>query len=144
MQSGSVRVGIVDDSEDLRFVLRLTLEADGRFDVAGEACDGEEALGMVETVHPDLLVLDLAMPGMDGMTALRRLRQSPGGDDPVVVVLSAYPVGGYATDAIAAGANHYVQKGGDPSVLADSLWCAWERAGRAGPAEPRLGDPRLQ
>lgn len=143
MQTDSVRVGIVDDSEDLRFVLRLTLEADGRFDVAGEAGDGEEALGMVESVHPDLVVLDLAMPGMDGMTALRHLRETRQ-DDPVVVVLSAYPVGSWATEAMAAGADHYLQKGGDPSVLADSLWCAWQRAGRSGPHEPRLGDPRLQ
>lgn len=133
-EPSNVSVGIVDDSEDLRLVLRLTLQSDGRFDVLGEAGDGEAAIHLVEESRPDLLVLDLAMPGMDGMSALRRLRASCD-EDPVVVVLSAYPSGGWAARAYEAGADGYLQKGGDPTAMADSIFRAWQRAGRGGPRQ---------
>lgn len=124
---GRARVVIVDDSEDLRLLLRLTLEADGRFDVLGEAEDGQEALDVCGQENPDLLILDLAMPRMDGMTALEHLRaRNP--VVPVVVILSAYPANGWGEEARLAGANGYLQKGGDPSTLADSVYSAWATA----------------
>jgi DNA-binding NarL/FixJ family response regulator len=86
-----VRVGIVDDSADIRRLLRLFLEADDRFEVVGEAADGEEAIGLVARAAPDLLILDQQMPGLSGVDALPEIRrQSPatavvlyaGGTDP--------------------------------------------------------------
>lgn len=127
MNSAKVRVGIADDSEDLRLLLRLTLEADGRFEVTGEAADGEEAIALVVDEHPDLLLLDLAMPRMDGMTALELMRRD-NPDAPVVVVLSAYPAGGWRDQAREAGANEYLQKGGDPATLADTVFGLYAQA----------------
>lgn len=121
MDTTKVRVGIVDDSEDLRLLLRLTLEADGRFEVTGEAADGEQAIALVVADHPDLLLLDLAMPRMDGMTALELMRRD-NPDAPVVLVLSAYPASSWREQAQKAGANDYVQKGGDPAALADTVF----------------------
>jgi CheY-like chemotaxis protein len=102
-----VRVLLVDDLSDIRLVMRLLLEADGRAEVVGEAIDGAEAVRLAAELHPDAIVLDLRMPGMDGVTALPLIRDaSPGA---VVVALSALPVGPMTDRAIDLGAT-YVRK----------------------------------
>jgi len=128
MTQERVRVGIVDDSDDLRLMLRLTLQNDPRFEVAGEASDGHEALSMVVDAEPDLLLLDLAMPGMDGLTALQQMRAR--GDGTVVVILSAFPPVEYADEARAAGASGYIQKGSNLMNLANQVWDEWEHRDR--------------
>lgn len=133
MTQERIRVGIVDDSDDLRLMLRLTLQNDPRFEVAGEAADGAEALSLVETEEPDLLLLDLAMPGMDGLTALEHLRSRQRG--PVVVILSAFPPVEYAAEARAAGASGYIQKGSNLMNLANQVWDEWEHRPEAGSEE---------
>jgi len=76
--SRRVRVGIVDDSPEIRGLLRSFLEADGRFEVVGEAADGEEAIRLAARSVPDLLILDHQMPGLTGVAALPEIRnQSP-------------------------------------------------------------------
>jgi DNA-binding NarL/FixJ family response regulator len=125
MAQVKVRVGIVDDSDDLRLMLRLTLQNDPRFEVAGEAADGAAALSLVDEAAPDLLLLDLAMPGMDGLTALEHLRDRD--DGPVVVILSAFPPIEYAAEARAAGAAGYIQKGSNLMNLANQVWEEWEQ-----------------
>lgn len=105
--SPKVRVLLVDDLSDIRLVMRLLLEADGRAEVVGEAADGEEAVRLAGELHPDAVVLDLRMPGMDGVTALPLIRgASPG---TVVVALSALPVGPMTDRAVDLGAT-YVRK----------------------------------
>src|SRR5437660_1683704 len=89
--TGKVRVLLVDDLSDIRLVMRLLLEADGRAEVVGEAADGAEAVRLAGELHPDAVVLDLRMPGMDGVTALPLIRDAAPGT--VVVALSALPVG---------------------------------------------------
>ena len=70
-----VRVLIVDDEEDLRVMLRLFLGIDPRFEIAGEASDGREALERCGELQPDLIVLDVRMPRLDGMAALPLLKE---------------------------------------------------------------------
>ena len=102
-----VRVLLVDDLPDIRLVMRLLLEADGRVDVVGEASDGAQAVTLTKELHPDAVVLDLRMPGMDGVQALPLIRDaSPG---VVVVALSALPVGPMTERAVDLGAT-YVRK----------------------------------
>src|SRR3954451_20275578 len=69
----STRVVVVDDIADLRWLLRAALNTDGRFDVVGEASDGQEAVSVVKLTQPDVVVLDLRMPKMDGLEALAQI-----------------------------------------------------------------------
>src|SRR3954453_5120955 len=102
-----VRVLLADDLPDIRLVMRLLLEADGRVDVVGAATDGAEAVALAKELRPDAVVLDLRMPGMDGVEALPLIREAAPGI--VVVALSALPVGPTTDKAIDLGAT-YVRK----------------------------------
>jgi DNA-binding NarL/FixJ family response regulator len=73
--SDRVRVLIVDDDDDFASAMRAALSADGRIDVAGIAHDGLEALELTKSLRPDLVLLDLEMPRMDGYETLRRLNR---------------------------------------------------------------------
>ena len=105
--TGKVRVLLVDDLSDIRLVMRLLLEADGRAEVVGEAADGSEAVRLASELNPDAVVLDLRMPGMDGVSALPLIRAASPGT--VVVALSALPVGPSTDRAVDLGAT-YVRK----------------------------------
>jgi chemotaxis response regulator CheB len=73
--TGPRRVMIVDDSADFRLIFRLLLDADERLEVAAEAADGRQAVDLCGDVQPDVVVLDLAMPSMDGRVALPLIRE---------------------------------------------------------------------
>ena len=120
------RVLIADDSAFMRKVLSSAL-AEGGFDVVGAARDGDEALRLCARLRPDVMTLDLAMPGVDGIAVLRALRER-GPTTPVVVVSAFSPGGGAegarAVDALAEGAFDLVVKpeAGQPlSQFADAL-----------------------
>jgi len=103
------RVVIVDDSDDVRALLRAQLEMDGRFEVVGEADDGTAAVEVAREQQPDLMVLDLAMPRMDGLTALPLLREvAPGAR---IVVLSGFDPLTVGPKVLAAGASRCMEKG---------------------------------
>ncbi|HVF14485.1 MAG TPA: response regulator, partial [Acidimicrobiales bacterium] len=70
-----LRVVIADDASAMRALLRRMLEDSAAFDVVGEAGDGEEAVRLAGALHPDLVILDVAMPGMDGLTAIAGIRR---------------------------------------------------------------------
>ena len=105
--ASKVRVLLVDDLPDIRLVMRLLLEADGRVEVVGEAADGAEAIRLAGELRPDAVVLDLRMPGMDGVSALPMIRDAAPGT--VVVALSALPGGPMTDRAMDLGAT-YVRK----------------------------------
>jgi DNA-binding NarL/FixJ family response regulator len=113
-----IRTVIADDADDLRLLMRLVLDLDVRFDVVGEAADGVEALAVVDEHDPDLLVLDLAMPNMDGLEVLQRLQSRT---RPPIVVLSGFKNEEMVSRAMALGARDYITKGQDISELADVL-----------------------
>jgi DNA-binding NarL/FixJ family response regulator len=115
------RVLLVDDSEDLRFLLRVKMESWEQFRVVGEAHDGESAVEMAAQHQPDLVMLDLAMPGMDGLQALPLIREAVEGVR--VVVLSGFDQGVMAAKATEAGADGYLEKG----VPMDELGIVVER-----------------
>ncbi len=103
------RVVLADDSNDVRALLRVQLEMDGRFAVVGEANDGAVAVEVVRELQPDLIVLDLAMPRVDGLTALPLLREvAPGAR---IVVLSGFDSLTVGPKVLAAGAARCVEKG---------------------------------
>ena len=107
-EAGKHRVVLVDDTRDLRELLRMALMRGG-FDVVGEAGDGREGIEVCDREHPDVVLLDLAMPVMDGIEALPEIRRlCPAA---VIVVLSGFGAQQLAARAVAAGADGYVQKG---------------------------------
>lgn len=122
-----LRVIVADDEANVRDVLRMSLQLDDGFVVAGEARDGEEAIRMVGDEKPDILVLDLRMPGIGGLEAIPRLREAS--PETQIVVLSALPEAEMGGQAIAAGADGYLEKGramADLGSWLQMLRLSWE------------------
>jgi len=111
------RVLVVDDAEEIRMLLRLRMESRSGLTVVGEAADGVAAVEMASELQPDLVMLDLAMPRMDGLEALPLIRAAVPGVR--VVVLSGFNQSTLADKALEAGADHYVVKGGSMRELLD-------------------------
>ena len=108
-QEMNVRVLVVDDSTDLRRLVTAIITAhDQGWNVAGQAADGQQALQAAQHLHPDLILLDLSMPVMDGLEALPRLRESV--PDATVVVLTGFAGDAAQDAALAAGAHGYLEK----------------------------------
>jgi two-component system chemotaxis response regulator CheB len=111
-----IRVLVVDDSAVVRRVLQSTLERDGECEVVGAACDGIEGLEFVNRLKPDVILLDVDMPRMDGLEMLRELRARKAGV-PVVMFSSRTERGAKtATDALLLGAKDFVFKPGGASM----------------------------
>ena len=109
------RVLLVDDAEDIRMLLRMAIKKHGGLTVVGEAADGVEAVQQASELQPDLVLLDLAMPRMDGLEALPLIRAAV--PDVRVIVLSGFNQSALADKALEAGADHYVPKGGSIRAL---------------------------
>jgi len=113
------RVLVVDDAEDLRTLLRMRMESRAGLQVVGEAADGVAAVELASELQPDLVMLDLAMPRMDGLEALPLIRAAVPGVR--VIVLSGFNERTLAERAIEAGADRYVVKGGSMRELLDLI-----------------------
>ncbi len=114
----SARIIVADDHPLTRDALASLLGRNG-FDVVGEAADGAEAIELASSTQPDLVLLDLSMPGMDGLTALPRLRAAA--PDCEVVVLTASGTEGNLLAAIRAGAAGYLLKSEPPERIVSFL-----------------------
>ena len=115
----TIRTAIVDDAADIRMLVRLQLELDARFAVVGEGADGIEGLELIERERPDLVLLDLAMPNMDGLEVLEELHRRAW--DRPVVVFSGFANQAMIDKAMALGARSYVKKGLDIGEIPDLL-----------------------
>src|ERR1017187_5821236 len=111
MTSGQrTRILIVDDSAVMRSLLRAVVCANASLEVAGTAADGESALSAIDTLRPDLVLLDVEMPVMNGLITLRKLR-ARGLRLPVIMCSSLTQRGAKVTiEALACGASDYVAK----------------------------------
>jgi DNA-binding NarL/FixJ family response regulator len=115
----AVRVFLVDDVGAFRALMRFTLEEDPRIQVVGEAADGQEGLNGVERLKPDVVLLDLAMPVLDGFEAMPLIREvSPG---TTIVALSGFTAERMAQLCIEQGAHAYLEKGEDAAVIRDAV-----------------------
>ena len=116
---GPARVVLIDDSEDIRDVLRLALEREDEFEVVAEAADGQAGIDVVSAHKPHLVLLDLAMPLMDGLQALPHIRQASPGS--VVVMLTGLSETAAAVSAVEQGAHGYIRKGAAVPELLEQI-----------------------
>lgn len=123
-RGSDVRVVIVDDQEPFRQAARMVVELSNGFDVVGEAVSGEDALDTVRAVDPDLVLMDVHLPGIDGLEATRRiLAEAPRAR--VILVLSTHDAADYEAMALAAGAAAFIPKS---AFGPDTLESAWQAA----------------
>jgi DNA-binding NarL/FixJ family response regulator len=115
----SIRVGIADDQALVRSGFRLIVDAREDHDVVGEAEDGRQAVALVEDLEPDVLLLDVRMPVMDGIEATRRIAAS--GSRTRILILTTFDVDDYVYGAIRAGASGFLLKDVRPADLVDAI-----------------------
>ena len=115
----TVRVLLVDDEAMVRVGLRLVLEAEPDIQVVGEASDGWEAIDATAVLHPDVVLIDVRMPRLDGLAATRRiLAEHP---DVKVVVLTTFKDDAHVREALRSGASGFLLKVAPPERLAESV-----------------------
>jgi two-component system, NarL family, response regulator len=139
----SLRVLIADDHPLVRQGIRRTLEASGDICVVGEARTGTELLAMIERRCPQVVLLDLRMPELDGFECLAAIRRS--WPEIRTVVVSAFEERASIDAALAAGANAYLVKSANPADIADTLRRVW--AGQPAvlaPVAPAAGNGRAR
>lgn len=106
---------LVEDSEDNRFMMRRLLEMAGYRVV--EATNGEEAVHLAESEQPDLILMDLSLPVIDGLAATRAIRKLNGLSKTPIIAVSAHDTSDFQSDALAAGCDSYITKPIDFSQL---------------------------
>ncbi|MEU3078466.1 response regulator transcription factor [Streptomyces laurentii] len=114
-----IRVLLVDDHQVVRRGLRTFLEVQDDIEVVGEAADGAEGVARAEELRPDVVLMDVKMPGTDGIEALRRLRDL--GNPARVLIVTSFTEQRTVIPALRAGAKGYVYKDIDPDALAGAI-----------------------
>jgi DNA-binding NarL/FixJ family response regulator len=109
------RLAICDDVEAFRRLLAIVFELEHDIEVVGQASDGQEAIDLVSSTPVDVLLLDLAMPTMDGLEALPKLREASPGTK--VIMLTGFGTTEIRDRALAAGADRYLEKGITPDTI---------------------------
>lgn len=112
----TVRVAIADDQTLVRAGFRMIVEAQPDMEIAGEAADGQEAIDLVSRERPDVVLMDIRMPNLDGIAATRRVAQQTR-----VVILTTYELDEYVFDALAAGASAFLLKAAPPEDLVRAI-----------------------
>jgi len=110
---------ICDDNDAIRRLLTTIVAGDPGLRVVGEAADGNEAIVEALALHPDVILLDLAMPRRSGLEALPELRRVA--PEARIVVLSGFTSANVAAEVVALGAASYVEKGADPAAIVAAI-----------------------
>jgi DNA-binding NarL/FixJ family response regulator len=117
--TATIGVLLVDDEELVRAGLRAILDAEPDIEVLGEASDGSRVPGAVRELRPDVVVMDVRMPEIDGITATEHLLSSA--DPPRVLILTTFGNDGYVYDALRAGASGFLLKRARPAEIAQAV-----------------------
>ena len=117
--SGTISVVLADDQALMRMGFRMVLEAEEDIAVVGEASDGTSALAQAKALHPDVILMDVRMPGMNGIEATERIaRECPGTR---VLILTTFDLDEYAFAGLRAGASGFLLKDTRPTELAEAI-----------------------
>ena len=120
----SIRVVVADDQDLVRAGLAMILGAQDDIEVVGQAADGLAALDLATRLRPDVLIVDIRMPGLDGVEVTRRLA-GPGVADPLaVVVITTFDLDEYVLGALRAGARGFLLKDAGPDLLVQAIHAA--------------------
>jgi DNA-binding NarL/FixJ family response regulator len=114
-----IMVLLAEDHANFRKSLKLLIEADGDIEVVGEAKNGNEAVRLTRSLHPEVVVMDIAMPLLNGLQATRQIMESSPGTR--VLILSAHPDPEYIEQAMILGASGYLIKQSSTQVLAEAI-----------------------
>ncbi|MET7425654.1 response regulator transcription factor [Dactylosporangium sp. NPDC005555] len=117
----TVRVLLADDQALLRATFRLLLDADPEIEVVGEASTGDEAVTNALRTRPDVVVMDIRMPGSDGIGATRRIAAAPGLAGTRVLILTTFETDEHVLAALRAGASGFLGKGVEPAELLQAI-----------------------
>jgi DNA-binding NarL/FixJ family response regulator len=143
MQAGeTIRVMVVDDHAIVRRGLRGLLETVDEIEVVGEAADGEQAVRLAVSQAPDVILMDLVMPGMDGIAAIAEIRQRAPGIE--IVALTSFIEEEKVVASLEAGATGYLLKDADEEAVIDAIRAAHDGEMRLDPAVTRLLTERLR
>jgi DNA-binding NarL/FixJ family response regulator len=112
-----IRVVVADDQALVRVGCRTLLEAEDDIEVVGEADTGSAALEVVRATHPEVVLMDVRMPGLDGLEATRRITADPGLAGVRVLILTTFEIDEYVFEALRAGASGFLLKDADPEDL---------------------------
>ncbi|CAM5431339.1 response regulator transcription factor [Streptomyces mordarskii] len=112
-----IRVALADDQILVRAGFRALLAAQPDIEVVGEAADGEQALALVREQHPDVVLMDIRMPVLDGLAATRRITEDPALGEVKVVMLTTFELDEYVFEAIRSGASGFLVKDTEPEEL---------------------------
>jgi DNA-binding NarL/FixJ family response regulator len=115
----TIRVGIADDQALVRSGFRMILDARPDIEVVGEAEDGQQAVELVREFQPDVLLLDVRMPNLDGIEATRRIVAT--GSATRILILTTFDLDEYVDGAVRAGASGFLLKDARPTELADAI-----------------------
>jgi DNA-binding NarL/FixJ family response regulator len=117
----TIRVVLADDQALLRKGFRMILEAEGGMEIVGEAPDGSAAVRLVELYRPDVVLMDVRMPVLDGIEATRAITGSPAGAETRVLILTTFDLDEYAFSALRAGASGFLLKDVPPAELSAAI-----------------------
>jgi DNA-binding NarL/FixJ family response regulator len=112
----TARIVLADDQPLVRAGFRMILEAEDDIDVAGEAGDGEEAVAITRQLHPDVVLMDIQMPKLNGLEATRRIAQDPSTNSRILI-LTTFERDDYVFEALRAGASGFMLKNAAPEDL---------------------------
>ncbi|MGV9313435.1 response regulator [Streptomyces sp. NPDC003691] len=117
----TIRVLLVDDQTLLRSAFRVLVDSEPDMTVVGEAADGAEAVELARAEQPDVVLMDIRMPGTDGLAATRTISSDPGLDGVRVVMLTTFEVDEYVVQSLRAGASGFLGKGAEPDELLNAI-----------------------
>jgi DNA-binding NarL/FixJ family response regulator len=116
-----IRVLLADDQGLVRAGFRALLDAQEDIEVVGEAGDGEEAVRLAIELKPDVVLMDIRMPGVDGLAATKRIAADDGLDDVRVVILTTFGLDEYVFEAVRSGASGFLVKDTEPAELIQAV-----------------------
>ncbi|MET9757441.1 response regulator transcription factor [Streptomyces sp. NPDC006372] len=117
----TIRVLLADDQALLRSAFRVLVDSEPDMEVVGEASDGAEAVRMTKEQHADVVLMDIRMPGTDGLAATRMISADPDLADVRVVILTTFEVDDYVVQSLRAGASGFLGKGSEPEELLTAI-----------------------